>query len=89
MGVFRNSVVVYFVFSQDGSVYATNSRAPTCLLTTLVKERGSPFSARTVLRWLHEQGFRYGRDCKGVFKDGHEREDVVQNGILLSNNMTL
>ena len=52
----------------------------TCLLENLVKERGQPFSERTVLRWLHEQGFRYGRDCKGVFKDGHERPDVIETG---------
>ena len=54
------------------------------LLVDAVRDCGCPFSESTVLRWMHEQGFRYGRDCKGVFKDGHEREDVVQIGQMLN-----
>lgn len=33
---------------------------------------------RTARFWLNRMGLRYGRFGKGVFVDGHEREDVVQ-----------
>jgi hypothetical protein len=41
--------------------------------------------ARTARRWLHRMGFEYKNVKKGVFIDGHEREDVVEyrNNIFL------
>ncbi|KAA8893964.1 hypothetical protein FN846DRAFT_460178 [Sphaerosporella brunnea] len=33
----------------------------------------------TVVRWLHRLGMSYGDVRKGVYKDGHEREDVVED----------
>ena len=35
-------------------------------------------STRTATRWLHILGFQPSSTHKGVYLDGHEREDVVQ-----------
>ena len=32
----------------------------------------------TVSLWLHNMGFSYKQFSKGVYFDGHEREDVVE-----------
>ncbi|KAG9103638.1 hypothetical protein FRC06_009142, partial [Ceratobasidium sp. 370] len=34
-------------------------------------------SVRTAERWLHRSGYKWGREPKGQYYDGHEREDVV------------
>ncbi|KAF8593423.1 hypothetical protein BDV93DRAFT_409205, partial [Ceratobasidium sp. AG-I] len=34
-------------------------------------------SVRTAQRWLHRSGYKWGREPKGQYFDGHEREDVV------------
>lgn len=34
--------------------------------------------ARTARRWLKKMGLHYGRFGKGVYFDGHEREDVIE-----------
>ena len=36
-------------------------------------------SLRTAIRWLHHLGFKPKSHQKGVYIDGHEREDVVKN----------
>jgi hypothetical protein len=36
-------------------------------------------TVRTIIRWLHRLGMSYGDVRKGVYKDGHEREDVVDD----------
>jgi hypothetical protein len=33
----------------------------------------------TIVRWLHRLGMSYGDVRKGIYKDGHEREDVVND----------
>ena len=33
---------------------------------------------RTSRRWMHQVGYKYGVWKKGVFIDGHERNDVVR-----------
>ena len=33
---------------------------------------------RTAQRWLHQMGWHYGKEKKGMYIDGHEREDVVK-----------
>ena len=38
---------------------------------------GNRIRARTARRWLNQLGLVYGRYTKGVYVDGHEREDVV------------
>jgi hypothetical protein len=35
-------------------------------------------SSRTAQRWLNSLGLKFGRYCKGIYNDGHERDDVVQ-----------
>ena len=34
-------------------------------------------SSRTSQRWLNILGLRFGKFMKGLYNDGHEREDVV------------
>ena len=43
-----------------------------------MKERSARIRARTARRWLHRLGLEYKTVAKGVFIDGHEREDVVR-----------
>ena len=38
---------------------------------------GKQVSGRTAVRWLHDLGFSQISHHKGVFFDGHDREDVV------------
>lgn len=40
--------------------------------------RRKPFSLRTAQRWLRILGFRWRVEKKGMYSDGHEREDVVK-----------
>jgi len=35
-------------------------------------------SSRTAAKWLHEMGYKYKDMRKGVYKDSHEPEDVIQ-----------
>lgn len=35
-------------------------------------------SERSACRWMHEMVYRYGKERKGQYEDGHEREDVVK-----------
>ena len=35
-------------------------------------------SLRTTRRWLHKEGFKYTAHKKGLYFDGHEREDVIE-----------
>lgn len=45
--------------------------------TTQPQKRLS-LSARTAVRWLHQMGYDWKEVKKGIYKDGHERQDVVQ-----------
>jgi len=38
---------------------------------------GKGVSLRTACRWLHKEGFQYTAYKKGLYYDGHEREDVI------------
>ena len=51
------------------------------LLPNSVLEPGYPrrISIQTALRWLHELGFEVLDKKKGVYIDGHERDDVVKH----------
>ena len=33
---------------------------------------------RTAQRWLHQMGWHYGKQKRGMYIDGHEREDVIK-----------
>lgn len=49
--------------------------------TPEMKERldlSKPISERTAQRWMRVIGYRWRAEPKGQYKDGHEREDVVQ-----------
>ncbi|TDL13698.1 hypothetical protein BD410DRAFT_698439, partial [Rickenella mellea] len=41
-------------------------------------KRSKPISERTARRWLHEMQYRYTKEPKGQYVDGHERADVVK-----------
>ena len=47
--------------------------------------RSTRIRARTARRWLNKMGFSYGTVRKGVYVDGHEREDVkdYRNNVFL------
>ena len=38
----------------------------------------SEISESTAVRWLKKLGFKLRKVSKGIYVDGHEREDVVQ-----------
>lgn len=50
------------------------------LLPNNTLEPGAPrkISVEVSRRWLHEMGFKVKRITKGIYVDGHEREDVVE-----------
>ena len=39
---------------------------------------GNRIRARTARRWMKKMGFSYDEVKKGVYVDGHEREDVIR-----------
>ena len=43
----------------------------------VVKEKGVSISISTASVWLHQMGFTHKQFSKGVYFDGHERDDVV------------
>jgi hypothetical protein len=46
-----------------------------------IKERfgiSKAISERTAQRFLNVMSYRYGKEAKGMYSDGHERDDVVQ-----------
>ena len=47
------------------------------LVSWLKDTRDVDVCKATVSLWLHEMGFSYRQFSKGVYFDGHEREDVV------------
>ena len=51
------------------------------LLPNSVLDPGYPrkISVQTARRWLHELGFEVLDKKKGIYRDGHERPDVVQH----------
>ncbi|KAF8596675.1 hypothetical protein BDV93DRAFT_454442 [Ceratobasidium sp. AG-I] len=40
-------------------------------------ERSKPISLSTAQHWMSILGFRFGHPVKGLYRDGHEREDVI------------
>ena len=50
------------------------------LLPNSTLEPGYPrnISLETARRWLHQLGFQFITPRKGIFVDGHERDDVVE-----------
>eukprot|EP01084_Bolivina_argentea_P310556 537424_1 len=50
----------------------------TVLLKDKVENRGNPYNEKTVLIWMRQFGYIYGKYKKSVYIDGHERDDVVK-----------
>lgn len=49
------------------------------LVTWLKETHKVEVCISTVSNWLHDMGFTYKQHSKGVYFDGHEREDVVED----------
>ena len=51
------------------------------LLPNATLEAGAPrrISVEVARKWLHEMGFRVRRITKGIYYDGHERVDVIED----------
>ena len=51
------------------------------LLANATLEPGAPWkiSVEVARKWLHEMGFKVKRITKGIYIDGHEREDIVED----------
>ena len=60
------------------------------LLTNSTLEPGYPrnLSSETARKWLHHLGFEVLTIRKGIFIDGHERDDVVEARKLFLRKMT-
>ena len=60
------------------------------LLSSQVQERGSNFDIRSLQLWLHHCGFKHGETGKkGIYFDGHEREDVKKHRVEYIKNQRL
>lgn len=65
--------------SQELSVEETNDLIVT-MLAQAKKNCDNGITERTCRSWMHELGFNFSKQqAKGVYHDGHEREDVVRN----------
>lgn len=45
---------------------------------SVVSKKKLTLSARTAVNWLHRMGYDWKEVKKGIYKDGHERADVIQ-----------
>ena len=61
-----------------------------CLLPNSTLEPGYPrkVSIETARKWLHHLGFQVLTVSKGIFIDGHERDDVVEARKIFLRKMT-
>lgn len=76
----RSSILEWLTLQPIGSV--TPHQLWDILNATIFPSLGivlkCPLSERTARRWLIKLGWRLSVICKGVYMDGHKREDVVK-----------
>jgi len=58
--------------------YTPETNAQVAQLADERTEIKNPLSCRTAVKCLHEMGYKFRDVHKGVYKNGHERSDVVQ-----------
>ena len=63
---------------EHGYVKGAPNLTLTDFISWVVKEWEVDVSPETARRWLHQMGFSYRQFSKGIYFDGHEREDVVK-----------
>ncbi|KAJ3522656.1 hypothetical protein NMY22_g11792 [Coprinellus aureogranulatus] len=66
-----------YIRAQDIVDFVSQSTQMQTMLEQMGVKRRS-MSIAQAYRWLRANGYRYGRKRKGMYIDGHEREDVVQ-----------
>jgi len=76
----KKGVLDYLQSLPTGKVTPKKLRATvnTEILPGLLITPKKPISVRTATRWLIKLGWRYTHVKKGVYMDGHEREDIVK-----------
>jgi len=57
--------------------YSSETNAQLAALAESRREVQDTLSSQTAVKWLHEMGYKFRDVCKGVYKDGHERADIV------------
>ena len=57
--------------------YSAETKAQLATLAEDRQEVQDTLSTQTAVQWLHEMGYKFRDVRKGVYKDGHERADVV------------
>ena len=84
-------------FRKDAREYVLNNSnlrgKPNLTLQQFVlwvkEQRGVEICIATASLWMHDLGFTYKQFSKGVYFDGHEREDVVKQRDLYLEKLTL
>ena len=73
---FRKQVKEYVL--ENGYVKGRPNLTLQQLVEWVNKHHGIEVCTSTMSLWLHDMGFSYKQFSKGVYFDGHEREDVVE-----------
>lgn len=73
---FRKEVRKYV--AEKGYVKGSPNLTLQQLVLWVKESHGADVSTSTMSLWLHDMGFSYKQFSKGVYFDGHEREDVVE-----------
>ncbi|KZT20128.1 hypothetical protein NEOLEDRAFT_1076194 [Neolentinus lepideus HHB14362 ss-1] len=86
-GKFKSSILEHEDLAQEIHLHLQGKGKYICaahivqyLETPEMRERlnlKKPISERTAQRWIHNMGYRWKKEPKGQYKDGHERQDVV------------
>ena len=75
--IFRKEVKEYVL--ENGYVKGRPNLTLQQLLEWVKEHHGVEVCSSTMSLWLHNLGFSYKQFSKGVYFDGHEREDVVED----------
>ena len=59
------------------------------LLRDKVIDRESEYSTSTVRIWMAQSGYKYGKHSKGIYVDGHQRDDIKQYREMFVNEMNI
>ena len=57
--------------------YSAETNTQLAALAESRRDIQDTLSSQTAVKWLHEMGYKFRDVRKGVYKDGHERADVV------------
>ena len=57
--------------------YSSETNTQLAALAESRREVQNTLISQTAVKWLQEMGYKFCDVCKGVYKDGHERADIV------------